>query len=215
MKEYHKIQTVFLRDPSTKFKTLSIGQWAKPEFEYLKDTEWVWTEKVDGTNIRVIRNNGAVSFKGRSEKSQMSGDLASRLVELFPIKKLDEAFNPVAEICLYGEGYGNKIQKAGKFYNPDGVDFILFDVLIGPTEGRKIWLERHNIEMVADSLGIQVVPIVGYGTLGSAIQHTKNGYLSMLGDIHAEGLILKPKIELRDRLGQRIITKIKTKDFII
>ena len=48
MKEYHKIKTVFKRDPVTKFKTLLEGEFASPEFEYLKNNEWIFTEKVDG-----------------------------------------------------------------------------------------------------------------------------------------------------------------------
>ena len=52
MKEYHKIQTIFKRDPENKFKTLIYGEFSLPEFEYLKNNTWIFTEKVDGTNIR-------------------------------------------------------------------------------------------------------------------------------------------------------------------
>lgn len=45
MKEYHKIQTVFLRDPNTKFKTLLEGEFALPEFKYLANNEWVFTNQ--------------------------------------------------------------------------------------------------------------------------------------------------------------------------
>ena len=48
MKEYHKIQTVYLRDPETKFRILLEGQYATPELEYLAQNKWTWTEKVDG-----------------------------------------------------------------------------------------------------------------------------------------------------------------------
>ena len=41
MNEYHKIQTVFLRDPTTNFNTLLEGEWAEPEFEWLAGNEWV------------------------------------------------------------------------------------------------------------------------------------------------------------------------------
>lgn len=54
MKEYHKIQTCFKRDEKT--KRIIEGDWTLPEFEYLKDCQWVFTEKVDGTNIRVMWN---------------------------------------------------------------------------------------------------------------------------------------------------------------
>lgn len=54
MTEYHKIQTLFKRDMESKHKTLLEGQWTLPEFEYLAGNVWTFTEKVDGTNIRVI-----------------------------------------------------------------------------------------------------------------------------------------------------------------
>jgi hypothetical protein len=54
MKEYHKIQTIFKRDMTNKAKSLFEGRWTMPEFEYLANNTWVFTEKVDGTNIRVI-----------------------------------------------------------------------------------------------------------------------------------------------------------------
>ncbi len=44
MNEYHKIQTVFKRNPENKFKTLLIGDYSMPEFEYLKDNIWSFTE---------------------------------------------------------------------------------------------------------------------------------------------------------------------------
>ena len=57
MKEYHKIQTVFKRDPSTNHKTLLMDDYSLPEFEYLKNNHWIFTEKIDGTNIRVGMDN--------------------------------------------------------------------------------------------------------------------------------------------------------------
>ena len=54
MNEYHKIQTVFKRDMQKNGKTLLEGHWTLPEFEYLSVNIWSWSEKVDGTNIRVM-----------------------------------------------------------------------------------------------------------------------------------------------------------------
>lgn len=47
MNEYHKIQTLFKRDMTTKKKSLIEGQWTLPEFEYLANNRWIFTEKVD------------------------------------------------------------------------------------------------------------------------------------------------------------------------
>ena len=37
MKEYHKIQTVYERDPATNLKKVIIGKFALPVFEYLAE----------------------------------------------------------------------------------------------------------------------------------------------------------------------------------
>ena len=111
MKEYPKIQTVFMRDPDTKFRTLLDGVYSQPEFEYLADNEWVFTEKVDGTNIRVkcanYQKDGAaygVTFRGKSDNAQIPAFLVTRLEERF---HTDGARRLLAEIfpdggCLYG-----------------------------------------------------------------------------------------------------------------
>jgi hypothetical protein len=46
MKEYHKIQTMFKRDKVT--NRIIEGTWTLPEFEYLKDNKWVFTEEGAG-----------------------------------------------------------------------------------------------------------------------------------------------------------------------
>lgn len=53
MVEYNKIETVFNRD-TTGTKKLIRGDWRNEAVEYLKDSKWQFTEKFDGTNIRVI-----------------------------------------------------------------------------------------------------------------------------------------------------------------
>lgn len=68
---YHKIQTAYLRNPDNNFKTLLEGQWSKPEFGYLKDCKWEATEKIDGTNVRVIFDGQKVKFNGKSNNAQL------------------------------------------------------------------------------------------------------------------------------------------------
>ena len=209
MTQYHKIQTVYLRDPDTKFKTLLEGQFTIPEFEYLKDNTWTFNEKIDGTNIRIIWNGETVSFGGRTDNAQIPAFLLTRLQELFTVEKLKTVFpDPNTNAVLYGEGYGNRIQKIGKLYLDDTNDFILFDVKVGD-----VWLERSNVEDVAEKLSIDVAPILGEGSLLEGIEMTRKGFLSKRGNLTAEGLIMRPKIELFTRKGYRIITKIKHKDF--
>lgn len=215
MKEYHKIQTVYLRDPETNFKRLLMGEYALPAFEYLAKNKWVFTEKVDGTNIRVMcsnyQENGktyGVMFGGKTDAAQIPAKLVSRLEELF---HADEQRVRLAEMfpsgaCLYGEGYGAKIQSGGN-YRPDQ-SFVLFDVKVGDW-----WLERHNIEDVAGKLGLEIAPIIGDGTLDEMVEMTRAGFHSTWGPFTAEGIVARPSCELVTRNGHRIITKIKHADF--
>lgn len=208
MSEYHKIQSIFKRDMNSKQKTLIEGQWTLPEFEYLANNIWTFTEKVDGTNIRVIFKDWVITFGGRTEDAQIPAQLVARLNERFlPLaEKLAEMFEGGA--VLYGEGYGAKIQKGGGNYRQDQ-DFVLFDVKCG-----EWWLQRADVEDIAGKLGIDVVPIIGEGTLHDAIAQAKIGIKSTWGDFQAEGIVARPKTELKTRSGHRLIAKIKCRDFV-
>jgi len=39
------------------------------------------------------------------------------------------------------------------------------------------------------------------------------GLVSKWGDFEAEGIVARPAVELKTRAGERIITKLKTRDF--
>lgn len=213
MKEYHKIDTVFKRDPETKFKTLMMGDWAQDAFGYLANNEWVFTEKVDGTNIRVMvgaKIAGApITFGGKTDAASIPAFLVQKLqARFFPNgqqERLSEMFPEGA--CLYGEGYGARIQKGGGNYRAD-TDFVLFDVKVGDW-----WLQRDAVLDVATKLELDVVPIIGRGTLNDMVRMAMIGFRSAWGEFLAEGIVARPAVELKTRNGSRIITKIKHKDF--
>lgn len=212
MKEYHKIQTVFHRSPESNFKNLMEGQWSLPEFEALKDIDWIWTEKIDGTNIRIMWDGDTVRFGGKSDNAQIPTFLLSVLQDTFTAEKMAASFPDATSVCLYGEGYGARIQKGGN-YMKDRAGFILFDCKVDSW-----WLTRDSIEDIANKLSISIVPIIKIGSLLDAVEFCKSGYKSTIAENHnydAEGLVMKPKVELFNRNGQRVITKIKYKDFIL
>ena len=210
--KYHKIQSIYKRDERGKF---IIGEYSRPEFEFLKDNLWEFTEKIDGTNIRIIFEDNKIRFGGKTDNAQILVFLYDKLNEIFiplldtfkKIFKVTEIEQPVV-VVLYGEGFGAGIQKGGGKYIKDGVDFILFDIKIGD-----IWLKRKDVEDIGQKLGIKVVEKIGVGTLDTAINLVKKGLSSAFGDFTAEGLVLRPLVEMKDRLGGRIITKIKYRDF--
>lgn len=210
MTEYHKIETVFERDV-TGSKKLIEGNYRNPAVEFLRHCNWDWTEKVDGTNIRIHWDGHQVSFGGRTERAQIPADLVNRLNELFGGETNAQLFEQKfgeTEVTLYGEGYGTKIQKVGGLYKRDGVDFILFDVHIG-----NVWLTRESVEDIAAAFGIQAVPIVLRDNIWGAVEFVKSKPMSTIGSAPMEGLVGRPSVEMRDRMGKRIIVKLKVRDF--
>lgn len=208
MSEYHKINTMFKRDMEGN-KKIIFDDWAEAEVEYLKNNEWEFTEKVDGTNIRVYWDGKNTTFGGRTDSAQIPNGVVNRLNDLFystPGRKRLSDVSPHGQVVLYGEGYGAKIQNGGNY--KDTQDFVLFDVKVGD-----IYLERKNVEDVAQKLQVDVVPIIGKGTLYEAIELVKNNLKSTWGDFEAEGIVARPTVELTTRRGSRIIAKIKARDF--
>ena len=210
MKEYHKIETVYERD-TTGSKKLIEGQYRNPTVQYLRNLSWEWTEKIDGTNIRIHWDGHRVSFGGRTERAQIPVDLVNRLNDLFGGETNAQLFEQKfgeTEVTLYGEGYGAKIQKCGGLYKGDGVDFILFDACVGDT-----WLHRYSVEDIAEAFGIDVVPIVLRGNIDDAVKFVKSKPMSTIGTALMEGLVGRPMEELRDRRGNRLVVKLKVRDF--
>lgn len=214
---YHKIHSPWKRGDRGRFT----DEWSRPEFGYLADADWLWSEKLDGTNIRVGWRRGEtlagmrVTVGGRTDRAQIRADLFDFLAEHFTEERLDAAF-PAAEldgagVVLYGEGIGPKIQKNGHRLSPEPT-FVLFDVRVG-----RWWLRREDVADLAGQLDVQHAPARGCGTLAQAEAFVREGFPSALTTAEpgtpAEGLVLRPAVELLDRAGERVVTKMKTRDW--
>ena len=208
MREYHKIETVFNRSTDGD-KRLIWGDYRNETVEYLANNIWQFTEKIDGTNIRIHWDGHNVEIGRRTDRAQIPKHLMDYLSATFLTPEVEEMFEQTygeKDVILFGEGYGAKIQNGGD-YRSD-VSFILFDVLIGDN-----WQSREWIEATAKMFGIDVVPIVLEGTIGDGIDYVMQHNNSTIGNAVMEGVVGRPKVEMKDRLGNRIIVKIKWKDF--
>lgn len=208
MREYHKIETVFNRSTDGD-KRLIWGDYRNETVEYLANNIWQFTEKIDGTNIRIHWDGHNVEIGGRTDRAQIPKHLMDYLGATFLTPEVEELFEQTygeKDVMLFGEGYGAKIQN-GCDYRSD-VSFILFDVLIGDN-----WQSREWVEATAKMFGIDVVPIVLEGTIGDGIDYVMQHNNSTIGNAIMEGVVGRPKVEMKDRLGNRIIVKIKWKDF--
>lgn len=209
MIEYNKIETLWKRDMDGTKKLLE-GEFRNPTVEFLKDNTWQFTEKVDGTNISVCWDGHTITFNGRTERAQIPTHLLTYLLSIFKTSEAEQIFEEKfgeTPVILFGEGYGPKIQKGGGNYRSD-VSFILFDVLISGN-----YQPRESVENIAKAFGIDIVPIILEGTIDDGVSYVKKKPKSTMGTADMEGLVGRPKIEMRDRCGKRVIVKIKAEDF--
>jgi hypothetical protein len=221
--EYPKINGAFKRDMANG-GVIMPDIFSTDEFKYLEDSLWTWTEKVDGTNVRLHFNGEKVAAGGRTKDAQMPGHLMYALAQYNDPHRWVDAFglddDGTQDATIYGEGYGPKIQNGGR-YRTD-VGFIVFDIRIG-----RWWLKREDVVEVAGKMGMDVVPIVATCSLNEAIGQIRNhdwAGVETLTSIVAEnntqvsvavmeGIVGTPSVPLYDRRGNRIITKLKIKDF--
>lgn len=208
MIEYHKIDTVFERD-MLGTKKLIEGRFRSEAVQYLANSTWLFTEKIDGTNIRIHWDGHKIEFAGRTERANIPSHLVNKLVEMFQNTETEELFEQKfgeKEVILFGEGYGVKIQNGGA-YRPD-VGFILFDVMIGEN-----YQSQETVAEIAQCFGLELVPVVMLGTIQQAVDFVKSKPDSTIGNAKMEGIVGHPLVELKDRCGKRVIVKIKVCDF--
>ena len=120
-------------------------------------------------------------------------------------------------VTLYGEGYGDRIQKNGdKYLGRKNVGFILFDVHIcGKDNLRGWWLKRDAIEDIAKKLDIPVVPVIGILPESDIIYLVKRETKSIVAieDRVFEGVVCREPNGLLMRNGERLMFKLKVEDY--
>lgn len=209
MKEYHKIDGLWKRDEQT--KKLMPGVFRSNVVSFLQNVNWRFTEKVDGTNIRVVWDGHKVAFYGRTDNANIPTPLLRKLEELFGGEINEQVFEEhfgEKQVVLYGEGYGSKIQKGGGLYRKDN-GFILFDVEIN---GKM--LEYDALDGIAQYFSIPVVPTLLIGTIWDGVNYVKSRPMSAISEEPRvmEGVVGKPFVDLMDASGKRVVVKIKVRD---
>jgi len=87
MLKYPKMETLFVRDENFKVT----NKIRCPEFANIK--EWLVTEKIDGTNIRIIyTTEGKVLIRGRTDVAQIPKFLLKELERIFTVDKFKRCY---------------------------------------------------------------------------------------------------------------------------
>lgn len=223
MQTYGKIDTLFKRGADF---TVDLRQYRRPEFMYI--TEWIITEKIDGTNIRIhferLEDELFPTVGGRTDAAQIPPKLNEALTKI-----VDRIYtrvgsmmvdNKLDSLTLFGEGYGAGIQKVGRQYRSDN-SFILFDVMVN----NRVWLGEDSITDIAEKLELERVP-----HLACFVSRTRNTWKVrdavdfiryhqqksvVAGDstIEPEGIVARTPVPLLNNAGKRVMWKLKHSDF--
>lgn len=192
--------------------------------------EEVWDDPMEPSVLEGVEFN--VRIAGKTDNAQIPKNLLKHMQEKYTEEKILGAlglkkFIPVSEwesehnwltydqipniYTIYGEGYGEGIQSGG-WYIKEGNEFIVFDVKVND-----IYLKTDARDDIATKLGAPIVPLMGYFTLDEAIDFVRKGFRSKVAENPdakmAEGLVLRTDLGLRNRMGKRLIVKVKYEDF--
>ena len=203
--KYPKIDTIWKRDEENKFQIIE-GDYSKFEFAAIK--KWSITEKIDGMNTRVIYKNGFVSFGGRTDNAQIPTHLCDYLQKTFTLPIMNELFGD-ADVVLFGEGYGPKIQKGGGLYRDDA-GFILFDAVVDGW-----WMLRDSIEDISSKIGIECVELIGTMSINEAVEYVRSKPNSIIAKESKlmEGVVARSYPLMLFRNGDPIMWKLKARDY--
>ncbi len=214
--EYHKIAGPFKRSAED-IKKVDRSLWVDPTVQALADSDiWTATEKIDGTNIRVVWDGHNFAIEGRTDRAQLHGHLIEKIASYFNASGVEEEVEEMfgeKEVIFVGEGYGAGIQ-SGAHYSPNK-EFVGYDIRVNGS-----WLSQDNVEDVYDKLSIPVLrPVtIGAVSLDYIVAAVSRGLWSRLAytntgaDVMAEGVVARPVVPLYDQRGKRIIVKVKTVD---
>lgn len=117
-------------------------------------------------------------------------------------------------IYIYGEYFGEGIQKCGRRYIEKGNKFVVFDI-----NRQGWWLPKELRDEMCKKLGLETVPFLGVMTLREIEEKVRNGFTTQFTDasdptLLEEGIVARPIIQLKDERGNRIIVKVKYCDYV-
>ena len=216
MTPYSSIETVYTRDKET--NVLNFG-----EIRCIENTcinIWTISEKIDGTNIRVIVTKEGMTIKGRTDKADLPKGLEAAILTVFHShERLLEYFTEYRgqelpdewSVTFYGEGYGAGIQAGGRYSGTKR--FRCFDLLLGESW----WTDDDEMRRVCDELSIPTAPWLAVTpnlpkTREELIEIIPFSHVALedrgVSDVPAEGIVAKPLHVLLNRHKDRVMWKI-------
>lgn len=125
-----------------------------------------------------------------------------------------EVFLEEVPIYIYGEYFGEGIQKCGKRYIEKGNGFRVFDIC-----QQGWWTPKEVRDEMCKQLGLETVPYLGNMTLREIENLVRSGFTTKFEGasdptLIEEGIVARPTIPLNNGRGNRIIVKVKYCDYV-
>lgn len=230
--KYPEMKTLFKLIPSDE----QGKKWDATSGEILPETaalhfipmeDLVFTEKIDGTNMGIRFDYGEVSAiqkRGsvcdRNDKGDAFyfelGDAISEKLQSLNIDKIESQNNegvvsyPLANIIIYGELCGVKVQKGGNYF-PER-HFIVFDIYDTVNNKFFTW---DAIKHFCKLLGLEVVPEIEYGRTDLCVDNVRDFIYTQMSVYNpifgAEGFVVRYRKDTSP--VRRWMAKIRKKDF--
>lgn len=190
---YPKINALWKR--TTNGKRVIPGAFASHYLDDLYHAQWVWTEKIDGTNIglRWLPDEDRVVICGKTANAAFHAGLYSYLETIADPKLFRYIFGD-SHAKLFGEGYGAGIQKGGGYRTDQG--FIAFDLQMGDKYGISAsspFMGGGKLNQVASSMGVYTVNVIDECSIAHAwSKMVDHEYEGTFPGVQLEGIVGRP-----------------------
>lgn len=200
---YHHIEspTILIKKDGKFTKKRSLTEFSSETFGLLKNYLWCVKRKYDGTNMRIYWDGNRAVWNGKTNKFAPTEEITKYMDNLIAEEVFEEVFGR-KEVMIFGELMGEKIQ--GNELGLGGLNLVVFDIKING-----IWLDFDGVSAIAGQMGLEVCATESHGTLEHLIERVRSGRYKDF-----EGIVAEPVGRLKDHKGDRIICKIKNKDYI-
>lgn len=214
--KYPKLFSPFIKDD--KFRNTEELIYTLPK------GDWVVTEKIDGTNIRIIitkpNDNGEREVLIGTRKLILNTEDKSSqqfmgCLEEVNLYKLKEYFKDIdSTVVIYGEGYGEGVQ-TGAIYSSKK-NYRVFDIRIG-----NAYQDWKYVEKVCLDNQLNIVPVlaivdqIDYNSCQKILNENQETLIKGGLGGKCEGYIFKIEPVLLNKYGERLIFKAKFRDFKI
>ena len=172
---YVKINTLYKRDSKGK---IMLGEYSRPEFEYLHDVKWRAFLKIDGTNMSYYWDGHVLEIHGKSENADISAKLRAKMEslltvekmsELFPVKYDEEGNEIPQKVIIYGEGLA--------IFGTGRKEFVKNVLGLAIVTGLTESLGKHQVNLGKTELGVVALGCGGgsAGTGGTIVVQSVSG----------------------------------------